>query len=275
MTGNPASHFGKQLKKERLAKGWLLEDLARETEVSIAHLSRIENGKRPPTKAVASACDRVFPHRKNWFTEYYFDLQASAETPSWFKPFSEHELTTRTLRSWSPNVVDGLLQTEEYARAQIELFPGVTPEQVAERVANRMARQKRVLFQDDPPHGHFLIDITSAQRMPQHLKIGQLRYLLEIAALPNVVIQVVPVCWHAGMSGGFILTDKAAYAEEVHSGQVYGEGDGTVQSLAQRFDSIRIEAMRSSESLTLIREMINRDRLAKVQLLKRQRRRLR
>jgi len=89
------------------------------------------------------------------------------------------------------------------------------------------------------------------------------------------VIQVVPLCWHSGMSGGFIMTDNAAYAEAVHSGQVYGNGDETVRSLGQRFDNIRLEAMRSSESLALIREMINRDRLAKVQLLKRQRRSLR
>jgi hypothetical protein len=80
--GNPASRFGKQVKKERLAKGWLLEDLARETGISIAHLSRIENGKRPPTEVVAAACDRAFPHRKDWFTEYYFDLQACAGTPA-------------------------------------------------------------------------------------------------------------------------------------------------------------------------------------------------
>ena len=275
MTGNPASHFGKQLKKERLAKGWLLEDLAAKTGISIPHLSRLENGKRPPTKKAAAACDRAFPHRKERFTEYYFDMQTWAETPPWFKPFGEHEMTTTTIRSWSPNVLNGLLQTKEYARAQIELFPGISPEQVAERVANRLARQNRVLFRDDPPHAHFLIDITSLQRMPSQLRIGELRHLLEVAALPHVVIQVVPLCWHAGMSGGFILTDNAAYAEEVHSGQVYGDGDETVRSLGHRFDNIRIEAMRSSESLALIREMINRDRLAKVQLLKRQRRRLR
>ena len=184
-------------------------------------------------------------------------------------------MTTTTIRSWSPNVVDGLLQTEDYARAQIELFPGISTAQVAERVANRLARQNRVLFRDDPPHAHFLVDITSLQRMPGRFRTGQLGHLLEVAALAHVVIQVVPLCWHSGMSGGFIMTDNAAYAEEVHTGQVYGNGDEIVQSLGHRFDNIRLEAMRSSESLALIREMINRDRLAKVQLLKRQRRRLR
>ncbi|MGH3250227.1 MAG: helix-turn-helix domain-containing protein [Trebonia sp.] len=272
MTGNPGSYFGKQVKKERITRGWGLDELAKETGISTTLWSRVENGKRPPTEGTAKACDLAFPERKGWFLEYYFELQSWAETPSWFKPFGEHEMSATWLRSWSPNVVDGLLQTEDYTRAQIELFPGISAEQVAERVANRLARQRRVLLRDDPPKAHFLVDITSLQRMPRPFRGGQLRHLLELAVLPHVVIQMVPVCWHAGTSGGFIMTETAAYAEGVHGGQVYGGRDEMVGSLEQRFDSIRIEAMRASESQALIREMLYRERLAKVQLLKRQRR---
>src|SRR6185437_1617119 len=274
MAGNPGSHFGKELRQERLAHGWGLEELAKVSGISIGHLSRIENGKRPPTEQVAMACDNAFPERRGWFLRYYHELQTWAETPSWFKPFGEHEMATATIRSWSPNVVDGLLQTEEYARAQIGLFPGVSKDQVDDRVANRMARQQRVLYRENPPTAHFLVDITALQRMPGAFRTAQLCHLLETAALPNVTIQVVPVCWHSGMSGGFILTDRAGYAEAVHAGQVHGD-DETVGALASRFDSIRSEAMRASESATLIREMLAHERLAKVKLLKRQRRRLR
>jgi hypothetical protein len=76
------------------------------------------------------------------------------------------------------------------------------------------------------------------------------------------------------MSGGFLLTDTAAWAESIHTGQVHADAE-TFSSLALRFDTIRHEAMRVSESLALVREMIDRERLAKVQLLKRQRRKLR
>lgn len=275
MGGNPASYFGKQVKKERVARGWALVDLARETGISEAHWSRIENGKRPPTEATAAACDTAFPERRGWFCEYYFELQTWAETPSWFKPWSEHELATTTIRSWSPLVMNGLLQTEAYATAQTSLYPGITPERLTEWVANRMARQKRVLFRDDPPLAHFLIDVSSLRRMPAAVRNGQLRHLLKVAALPHVVIQVVPECWHSGISGGFILTDSAAYSESVTTGQVYGGADETIRTLARRFDSIRTEAMRASESTALLREMIGRDRLAQEQLLKRQRRRVR
>src|ERR1700729_2874135 len=66
MTGkplNPMSHFGKQLKKERLAHGWSLPELSQRTKIDAGHLSRLENGKRSPTEAIALACDDVFPER--------------------------------------------------------------------------------------------------------------------------------------------------------------------------------------------------------------------
>jgi Domain of unknown function (DUF5753) len=89
----------------------------------------------------------------------------------------------------------------------------VTSEQVAERVANRMARQQRVLFRDHPPEAWFLVSITSLRNMPADVAGGQLRHLLEAASLPRVTIQVVPECWHAGLPAGFIVADSAAWHE--------------------------------------------------------------
>jgi len=278
MTGkpsNPVSHFGKQLKKERLAHGWSLPELSRRSGIDAGHLSRIENGKRPPTEKVALAADRAFPERRGWFYEYWSELQAWSEVPSYFKPWAEYEMSAKVLRAWSPGNLNGLLQTADYAQCQISIEPRVTAGQVAERVANRMARQQRVLHRDDdPPKGWFLVSITSLRNMPASIRPAQLRHLLEVAEMPNVTVQVVPECWHPGMSAGFIVADGAAYTEGVAAGQVYADED-SVSRFAERFDSIRAEAMRASESSALIREMINREQLAKVQLLKWRRRRVR
>jgi DNA-binding XRE family transcriptional regulator len=274
VSDNPASHFGRQLKKERVESGLSLPELAKITGIDGGHLSRIENGKRPPTEKIAAACDKAFPHRRGWFTEYFHDLQAWSEVPSWFKPWSEHEMNSATLRAWSPGTVHGLLQTEDYARAVNAVEPRVTPEQVAERVANRMARQQRVLFRDDPPEAWFLVSITSLRNMPAGIVAAQLRHLACLARLPHVTIQVVPECWHPGLPAGFIVADNAAYTESLIAGQVYGDEE-SVTAFVARFDKIRAEAMRASESLTLIREMAARERLAKIQLLKRPGRRLR
>ena len=46
--------------------------------------------------------------------------------------------------------MSGLLQTEDYAKALLRTYPGVTDEAVAARLANRMERQRRVLMRENP-----------------------------------------------------------------------------------------------------------------------------
>lgn len=59
MTGNKpnsaATHLGRQMKRDRQAHGWSLRELSARTGIDYATLSRIENGKRPPTEKLAAA----------------------------------------------------------------------------------------------------------------------------------------------------------------------------------------------------------------------------
>jgi transcriptional regulator with XRE-family HTH domain len=66
-----STHFGRQMRKERLAHGWSLREFSARSGIDIGHASRIENGKQPPSENVARACDAVFPERRGWFLEYY------------------------------------------------------------------------------------------------------------------------------------------------------------------------------------------------------------
>lgn len=65
-----------------------------------------------------------------------------------------------------------------------------------------------------------------------------------------------------------MLADSTAYTEGLISGQVFAD-EQNVSELSRRFASIAAEAMRASESQALIREMLNREQLAKVKLLRR------
>jgi transcriptional regulator with XRE-family HTH domain len=172
MTGkpaNPVSHFGKQLKKERLAHGWSLPELSRRTGIDAGHLSRIENGRRPPTEAIALACDAVFPERKGWFSEYYEDSRTWA--PPGFRSWAEYEDKAARLSVWSPSVIDGLLQTEDYARALLETALGVSEEIVAARLGSRMGRQQRVLMRDNPPSVCCIIDTRRSTGASGHPRL--------------------------------------------------------------------------------------------------------
>jgi hypothetical protein len=79
---------------------------------------------------------------------------------------------------------------------------------------------------------------------------GQMCHLSDIAAVPNVTLQVLPAVANPGVTSGFVIADDTAYAEHAASGFVYtGE---TVSALMRIFDSLRTEAYRGSESLKMI-----------------------
>lgn len=254
MTGkplNPMSHLGKQLKKERLAHGWSLPELSRRTGIDAGHLSRIENGKRPPTEAIARMCDAVFPERKGWFGEYYEDSRTWA--PPGFRSWAEYEDKAARLCVWSPSVLHGLLQTEDYARALLETALGVTNEMLAARLASRMGRQQRVLMRDNPPSACWIIDHASLYRRvgSPEVMAAQMRHLAEVSRLPHVTVQVLPAVAHPATQSGLMIADDAAYTEHVAGGYVFSDQE-TVIGIERLFDTLRGECYRVSESLAII-----------------------
>jgi transcriptional regulator with XRE-family HTH domain len=252
MTG----HFGRQVRKERLARGWSLDELSRRTGINAAHLSRIENGKRPPTETVARACDAVFPERRGWYSDWYDESRTWAEVPPGFRSWAEIEEKATTLRVWSPGIVHGLLQTEDYARALISVQPPVTAEIARARLASRMERQRRVMARDDPPSVWFVIDELALYRLVGSTEImaAQLRQLLTVAELPRVTMTVMPAVAHPANASELIIADDAAYVEHMAGGFTYTDEE-TVSALAARFDNLRGECYRVSESAALIERL--------------------
>ena len=89
---------------------------------------------------------------------------------------------------------------------------------------------------------------------PSRHMIAQLAHLAGLARLPNLTIQVVPNVAHAGLLGGFAVAERTAYVETAVAGQVFEDAD-IIADLLTRFDTLRNEAFRGSESLTLIERM--------------------
>jgi len=254
-TSNPARYFGRQVRRARRAAGWTLTEFGQRIGYDPGQISRIENGKRPPTELFARMCDEAFPELGGWFSEFYAESRTWIATPPWFRSWVEHEQQAATLRIWQLGVLSGLLQTEEYARAILAVNPGVTEDQVSERLAARLARQS-VLTRDDPPAAWFLLDEAALRRCVGSAAImaAQLAHLAGLTRLPNVTIQVVPNIAHAGLLGGFAIAEHAAYVETAVAGQVFEDAE-IIAGLLTRFDTLRNEALRGSESLALIERM--------------------
>jgi transcriptional regulator with XRE-family HTH domain len=250
--GNPVTHFGRQMRKERLARGWSLREFAARTGINIAQASRIETGKSPPTERVAAACDVAFPERAGWFSEYY------EESKSWmlagFRSWAEYEDKATELLVWAPGIVDGLAQSEGYARALLSIHPGATGEVVAARLKGRMDRQRRLLREDGPAVG-LLVDMPALYRAVGSAEImaAQCAHLAEVARLDTVTLQVVPPVTIPLATASLMLADGAAYTENALSGSVYTD-DESVSRLRRLITTVRAEARPASESLAMIRK---------------------
>ena len=254
-TSNPVRYFGRQVRRARRTAGWTLSEFGQRIGYDPGQISRIENGKRPPTELFAQMCDRAFPDRDGWFSEFYAESRTWIATPPWFRSWVDHEENAATLRIWQMSVLSGLLQTEDYARTILAVEPGVTDNDVSARLTARLARQA-ILTRGDPPAAWFLVDEAALRRHvgSPDIMAAQLAHLAGLARLPKVTIQVVPNIAHAGLLGGFAVAERAAYVETAVAGQVFEDAE-IIAGLLTRFDTLRNEAFRGSESLTLIERM--------------------
>jgi transcriptional regulator with XRE-family HTH domain len=254
--GNPSTHLGRQMKRDREARGWTLRELAARIGVDFSDLSKIENGKRPMTEKLAMLCDGQFPERRGWYLDYY--RESRDWMPAGFRDWSEIEAKARELLLWTPGIIDGLAQVPEYARALLRTYPGVAPGQIETRLKHRMDRQK-LLLREGGPTVVLLVDHASLYRAfgSAEVMARQCERLTEVAGLEAVTVQVVPPVAIPLGTALVILADDAAYTEHGLGGSVF-TGDESATRLRRLVGSVRGEARPISESLKLISEANNR-----------------
>jgi hypothetical protein len=117
------------------------------------------------------------------------------------------------IREWQSQVVPGLLQTQDYARAIIRSAPELTDADVRRRVEARMRRQTtfRERCHEQSAGLHVVIDEPVLRRPIGGTEVMrvQAERLLSEADQPNVTIQVMPhqVEAYAGVDGSFMILD--------------------------------------------------------------------
>ncbi|MET8159918.1 helix-turn-helix transcriptional regulator [Sphaerisporangium sp. NPDC005289] len=261
---SPRGLFVFELRRHRTAAGLTQKQLADRIGFSESMVAMIESLKRTPSQRFAELCDQALD-----LDGAMTRLHAAAtwhKAPEHFRPWLEEEQDATALHGWEPMVVPGLFQTEAYARLILSAEPGVTPEEVDERVAGRLQRQT-ILHRDDSPFVAMLIDESVLHRPIGDMEVRreQLTYLLEIAQHPKVTIQVVPYAAQAlcGLLGGFIIAERqgtsyAAYVEGQPNGRVV-EDRLTITKLLRRYDAFSSEAVPFRQSLNLIQEVVDQN----------------
>jgi hypothetical protein len=202
---------------------------------------------------VTAGLDAVFPERRGWFTDWLSESREWPEVPSTFRSWPDYEDRAATIRTWTPGIVDGLAQTSDYASALIAVQPGITADAATARLNARTERQTRVLNRQSPPPVWIIVDEMALYRLigSPAVMADQMRHLLAVAARPQVTLTVMPAIAHAANASGFVLAEDAAWCEHLAAGGVFTDPQ-IVTALAVRFDSLRAESCRASDSAAMI-----------------------
>jgi transcriptional regulator with XRE-family HTH domain len=194
--------------------------------------------------------------QKAWWEAYGDALPDAYETLIGF------EVEASVISIYEAQVVHGLLQTDEYARAVI-LADGVydDPDVLDQRVAVRMARQS-LLTREPAPILLTILDEAVLRRPiggPDVLR-RQLRRLVEVSERPTVTIQVLPfaVGAHRALAGSFTVLEfpgdsdhPLVYCEGM-TGGVFRSRPEEVRSYRASLDSLRSVALSPDDSVAII-----------------------
>ncbi|MGS2590032.1 helix-turn-helix domain-containing protein [Streptomyces hebeiensis] len=186
------------------------------------------------------------------------------ELPDAVKQLLSIESGLVDLRDFQPQLLHGLLQTADYARAAMNaVSPGAFgSEELERRVTARMMRQ-HVLAKDAPPRTHFIIDQAALERVIGNAAImrAQLRKLLEVAQGPAVTIQVLPrnAGGSPGLEGPFAVLSLPEPIPDIGytegpAGMVYIEDREQVRSWTLRFGILTELALSCADSREVIAE---------------------
>jgi transcriptional regulator with XRE-family HTH domain len=249
------------VRRAREAAGMTQTELGELVPCDKSLVSRIEASLAQAYEAFARACDAAFPHLDGFFLRFWKDCQTwGLVFPAAFREFAEYEREALTLWTFEHSLIPGLFQTEDYARAVLERHPNITSDQVAERVAARIARQS-VLEQETPPVVWAVLDESVLHREVGGARImqEQMTHLAAMARRPRITVQVIPRQGaHVGLAGAFVIAETSdalvAHLEHIADGMVT-DSPTIVAETSLRFDSLKSDAYRRSESLTMIEEM--------------------
>lgn len=265
--------LGIELRRLREAAGLTLDQVVPEVGLKSSTLSRIETGRAPCRSSYLTVMLSMYGvtdpqqiqllkdmasegQRKGWWDQYGDVL------PTGFDLYVGLEAEADSLRAYEAQLVHGLLQTRDYARAVLRAWDRKASTEHIDRMAELRMKRQEVLTRPESPLELWLILDEAVLRRPvggPKVMRAQLGRLIEAGELPNITLQVLPFSQgaHAGLAGPFYILefpggDPAVAYVEGAAGNIYLEKDHEVRRRAEAFDRLRAEAMSPSESRELI-----------------------
>ncbi|WP_329398809.1 helix-turn-helix domain-containing protein [Streptomyces melanogenes] len=202
-SASPLDYYGSELRRERERAGMTQGQLGSCLFCAASLIGQIETAMKVPTRDFSERLDAALG------TEGRFSrlvgLVLRSQLPCWFQQYAQMEAQATYISAYQAQVVYGLLQTKDYARALLEVDHF---DRLDEMVAARLDRQ-RILERELPPALWVVLDEAVLLRgvgSPEVMR-KQLAHLLAFQKRPWVQIQVLPFSagQHTGMMGSFNL----------------------------------------------------------------------
>jgi transcriptional regulator with XRE-family HTH domain len=277
----PRRQLGRYLHDLRGQAGLTARAAAKELERSEPTLWRIETGQTATrsldveqmcrlygasdemTKALMALAKET--RARGWW-QAYGDV-----VPEWFDLYVGLEAAANRISWYESELVPGLLQTPDYARALIRLdHHGAEDDEIDRYVQLRIARQAILRRPIDPPVLRVALR-ESVLRCPvggAAVMAGQLDRLAEASELPNVALRVVPfgAGLHPGMmsgpfevlrfpmNGGGLDSEPPTVYADIYTGAIYLDKPHEVARYDRAFEGIWESALGEGASRDLIRQ---------------------
>jgi transcriptional regulator with XRE-family HTH domain len=251
--------LGRRLRRLREEAGRSIEDVALAQLASRSKMWKIENGRIKVKQGDVLLLARFYGANGSE-TDQLLALAAatglvggSSGVSPWLGPYADFEASCSVLREYRCELVHGLLQTPEYARAVISADPDLSAETIEERVAFRMARQRAFFERRCPGRLDFVTTeetLRVAVESPSVME-AQIARLRAVVAGDGVSVRVIPAAngVHAAMSCTFTIMDFAdpedpplVYLESL-IGSRYVEAPEHITEFRRVFDQVRARAI--------------------------------
>ncbi|MFJ6213887.1 helix-turn-helix transcriptional regulator [Streptomyces sp. NPDC092296] len=248
--------YATDLRSFRERVGLSQRAMAAKAHITPSLLNKIEAAKRLPSRELSELADELFGTGDHF--QRLWPLVIKYAYPAWFRPFVDLEEAATAIRSFEVQVVPGLLQTADYARAVLSAGR-LDIDGLEEQVTARLERQ-RILSRDAPPELWVVMDENILRHRTGNVETmrGQYEHLLTAAEAPNTVIQIVPfdAGVHAGVGGPFsaLSLDEGpdvVYIEGFLQGQILGEPEH-VKTAARIYDLLTAVALSPNRSIDMI-----------------------
>jgi transcriptional regulator with XRE-family HTH domain len=257
-SASPLDYFGSELRRQREAAGLKQGELGSCIFCTGSLVGQIETARKVPTRDFAERVDAALM-TDGLFTRLV-GLVLRSQLPTWFQAYAEMEAKATYISTYQAQVVYGLLQTEEYARA---VLGAPEPENLDELVAARLERQ-RILERGKPPLMWVVLDEAVLYRPMGSREVmrNQLAHLLSIRSQRRVKLQVLPFSagQHPGLPGAFNLLrfdddPDVVYTEDFIQGHMTANPDSVSEGWLH-YDQLQAAALSVKDSAVLIAQVM-------------------